>query len=324
MTFHRSLFVLATSVIAGACTAHESTPTAANPSRPATLTSATSTPAIPALTRPPGLAPAGLCGIAPYISTSAACSTMRPPTHVVAYGPHDDAVGTERALARASALGLAAGYPLALALDDLPVRSLRGQRGLLTVLGLFAERADAEAFHRQLPADARLLALEVGELQDYWTSDPNERPRDHVVQVIEDTPAWPKDSLERLERQLNEAMAQSEQWLPWDQLMERRRAALDQLPTRCQVSAGRVFRHTGDSIYHMLRVYAPVRCDDGQEAWIPWATTNLETAVVPHAEGSVSYQVANVTCDQPLLVKREKREKRPPVVAIAAVGSCGP
>jgi hypothetical protein len=65
----------------------------------------------------------------------------------------------------------------------------------------------------------------------------------------------------------------------------------------CTAAAG-AFVTTAEALYRFRRAFAPVRCPDGQVAWVPWTQTRVETVIYRASEDWVWAQVILVECDQ--------------------------
>lgn len=296
-----------------------------------------------ALPAPPGeLWPAGTCGFDPYLD--GACSDRGAPRFAVVLGQfasgqvparhstrapakprvpavaEDELAHAERALAEARGLGLPPGYPLVLSWDDLPARG-ENRRGLALVAGLFGARAPAERWAR-----ARGLSAEIVELAPAGAAQPTceddyeacMASRVSAVEVFVPTRAYDAQSLEALVAQQDELP-----WVRFELAVARREKALEAVPAACEIEVGRVFLAPKNRLYRFLRQYAPVRCRDGREAWIPWRATRLESVVTPGARGPELHQVVLVECDVPTLEGRPFVPKIPAMVLAQGAGCPG-
>jgi len=242
---------------------------------------------------------AGLCGFDNYLSES--CAEAPPPRWAVVLRVSHSAADIEATLRKAAVLELAAGYPFAVSLDDLPAADRR--KGLAVVAGLFASKPPAEAYARELPSSARLLELAALVEEPpgfYMLRDPKgpsaRDARVRAVELVEDTPAWSRPELERVEHELDEALARK--WVKLPKQRARREAALAKLDPRCTLERGRVFTAKDADFYGWRRNYAPVQCPDGARAWVPWRATRLESVVVRAGGAAKVHQVILVECDQ--------------------------
>jgi hypothetical protein len=275
-----------------------------------------------AVTRPPsvappaGLLPAGACGFDPYLGD--ACEDAA--SFAVVTLRTNDVHAAERALRRGPRF---AGYPFVESFDRIPAADAR-IRGMGVFAGLFGARRDADAFARATGAEVIPLAT-VEELEkragaDLGDFDEHEA---HVLRVVETTttsPAYDEADLERVEGDLDERLAGEWTKLPGQQA--RRAAALATLPPRCTVGSGRVFATNEGALYTFRRQYAPVTCDDGHAAWVPWRATRLESTVVRTRDAFRIHQVILVECDVPTL---ETRALGPAPQALGALtdANCG-
>ena len=250
----------------------------------------------PATANIPELLPAGLCGFDNYLHE--ACGDAPPPGYAGVLGVSDSVAEIEGTLREARMLELAAGYPFAVSLHDLPPAD--GRTGLAVVAGLFATRPPAEAYARDLPSSAQLLELAAlvelapGLFQPKSASAGD--AKNTAVELAEDTPAWSTPDLERVEHELDEALAR--RWVKLPKQRASREAALAKLAPKCRLERGRVFAATEDKLYAFRRNYAPVDCPDGTRAWVPWRATRLESVVERAGSAAKVHQVVLVECDQ--------------------------
>lgn len=247
----------------------------------------------PALARP---LPAGACGFDPYLGE--ACGESPEPGFAVVLLRTEDLRAAERALARAPHAG---GYPFVATLDELPAQDAR-LRGIVVIAGLWANAADATAAARAAGGEVLPLASQdefrrrqYGGVEKY---EAYEARVSHAVEITSATPAYRAEDLERVETDLDEELATK--WVPMPEQYVRRARALAALVPACTVAAGRVFATNERELYRFRRTYAPAKCDDGREAWVPWRATRRESVV---ADGRV-HQVILVECDVPTLETR--------------------
>src|SRR5262249_33086677 len=153
-------------------------------------------------------------------------------------------------------------------------------KGLAVVAGLFATRVPADEYKRHLPSSAQLVELaKLVELTAglFRLADSLDRPtgdsRISAVELAQDTPAWGAADLERVEKELDEALAKK--WVKLPKQRARREAALAKLDPLCRLERGRVFAARENELWKFHRAYAPVHCADGTEAWVPWRATRL-------------------------------------------------
>src|SRR6185437_5766903 len=167
--------------------------------------------------------PAGGCGFEPYFGD--ACTEA--PRFAVVTSRTRDARAAERALRAIPARG---GYPFVESFDVIPAADAR-VRGIGVFAGLYRERRDAEARAAEISGEVVPLATPE-ELQrrgyagtgDY---DAYERFLVRVVQTTAATPAWAKEDLQQMERDLDERLG--EKWVPLPAQQARRAAALAKL-----------------------------------------------------------------------------------------------
>ncbi len=246
-----------------------------------------------------GLLPAGTCGYAPYLDN--ACASDDPDFAVTTWRG-SDVRSAEAALRHGPRVG---GYPFAVSFDDLPPADAR-VRGIAVVAGLFVTREDAAAYRRALGRGQVVPLASGAEYRHrihgnhrYASFDEQQKAIHHVVQIATDTLAYDAKDLERIERAFDEGP-----WVPFRAQQTRRAAALARLRPRCRLRAGRVFVTNGVVLYNFMRSYAPVTCDDGREAWVPWRATRLESTVVREHGAFEVHQVIDVECDVPRLETR--------------------
>lgn len=239
--------------------------------------------------------PAGPCGFDPYLED--ACTEA--PRFAVVTMRTSDPRAAERAL---RAMPAGDGYPFAESFDVIPAADPR-VRGIGVFAGLFRDRGDAEARAAQIGGELVPLASLEEQRRRFAMSlkdgEARERAVVRVVETTAETPAWAAEDLARVEQDLDEALGVK--WTGLEGQQTRRAAALAALAPRCTVAVERVFVTNAEALYRFRRTYAPVVCDDGRPAWIPWRATRLESAVV---DGRV-HQVVLVECDVPTLETRE-------------------
>jgi hypothetical protein len=255
--------------------------------------------------------PAG-CGLWAYLGEP--CEGYDSPRVAVVLEVAKDERAAEAALERGRARGLEAGYPFATTFAQL--RASEARDGIAVVAALFAGRADAERYRAALlaggadtggadtgGADTGGAAGERGVAGaggvELVTLDDEELfpfPDVVIVQVAEEAAAWTRADLERVERELDEALAVK--WVRLPEQRKRREARLASLAPRCTVAADSVSAATSAELFAFGRQYAPVRCDDGSEAWVPWRATTLESVVTRDERGARVHQVVLVECDQ--------------------------
>jgi hypothetical protein len=244
----------------------------------------------------PGLLPAGLCGFDPYLEEP--CGDRPAPHYALVLGVSNSTGEIEATLRKARVLELAAGYPFVVSFGELPRRDARP--GFAVVAGLFATPSDAADYRRNLPSSTEVVELAaVDESSPFGRFDD---PRGSAIEIAEDTPAWSAVDLERLEHELDEALAK--RWVKLPKQRARREAALAKLTPRCRIDGGRVFSARASELFRFHRKYAPVRCPDGTDAWVAWRATRLEAVVERAARGPKIHQVILVECDQPTLETR--------------------
>ena len=251
---------------------------------------------------PAGLLPAGTCGFNPYLGD--ACTEA--PRYAVVTLRTSDPRAAERALHAAPRF---AGDPFAESFDVLPAADAK-VRGLGVFAGLFRERRDADSYARALHAEVVALTT-IDEFQARQEAsgdfDAHERSIVRAVQTSGETPAYAESDLERVERELDERLVTH--WTKMPAQQERRVAELSKLKPLCTVAADRVFATDQLTLFRFRRMYAPVTCEDGRRAWVPWRATRLESAFV----GERVHQVILVECDVPTL---ETRAPGPPSRAL--------
>lgn len=282
---------------------------------------------------PDDLWPAGTCGFDPYLG--GACDDREAPRFAVVLGEFarhqlpsrrfkrlsakpdlratgglladgpvravDELARAERALADARTLGLPAGYPLILSWDDLPAQD-EGRRGLALVAGLFGERASAEGWAHENRLAAEIVELApAGAAQPMCEDDYNAcmGSRVSAVEVFVPSKAYDAKVLEQLDTEQDQLP-----WVRFDHAVARYDQALAKLSPACEIEAGRVFLATNDKLYRFQRRFAPARCKDGREAWLPWRATRLESVVTRGEDGPELHQVVLVECDVPTLEDR--------------------
>jgi hypothetical protein len=250
-----------------------------------TLAACARVPASP--TAPTSLMPAGTCGFDAYLGD--VCNEA--PRFAVLTLRTSDARAAERALAAAPRI---AGYPFAESFDVIPTANAK-IRGIGVFAGLFRERPDADAYARSIHGEVVALGVVDG--------IPSDEHLMRVVVTAARTRAYAREDLERVEHELDERLAV--EWTKLPRQQERRASALAKLTPICSVDADRVFVIDQHELYAFRRTYAPVTCDDGRRAWIPWRATRLESAFV----GERVHQVILVECDVPTL---ETRAPGPP------------
>lgn len=272
-----------------------------------------SEPAVAKAPPPPPPLPAGTCGFEAYLGS--ACEAGAPRFAVVALHTNDPHAA-ERALRAAPH---ADGYPFAVSFDDLPAKDPAVQ-GIAVVAGLYANREDADAAAR-----GRATVIELATKDEYdrrrysnvGAYQKNEEQIERVVEIAAETPAYRAEDLEQVEKALDEELATH--WVPLPAQQMRRADALAASTPACNVAAGRVFVTHENELYEFRRKYAPVRCDDGREAWVPWRATRLESTV---DSGKVS-QVILVECDVPTVETRPFGPRPPKELGALTDESCG-
>ncbi|MDI1444336.1 hypothetical protein [Polyangium sp. 6x1] len=241
----------------------------------------------------PELLPAGRCAFDPYLSEPCEGS---PTAHYALLLPSSgDAEAAEIALRKGRTLRLAAGYPFAVTFDDMPTKKSK-QRGIAVVAGLFAERGQAEAYASHLPPGTEIVELASREDVDFTGK------RTASVEIAEDTLAWAPEDIDVVEATLDEELAKK--WVKLPEQKARRDRALAGIKPRCSLTQGRVFATDQSKLFKYQRNYAPVRCDDGREAWVALRATRLDTVVTRPAGGALVHQVILVECDQPTVETR--------------------
>ncbi|MDI1434581.1 hypothetical protein [Polyangium sorediatum] len=273
--------------------------------RAGALSSSTSAPrSIPA----EGVLPAGLCHLEVYLDEE--CKSAAP-RYALLLGVAVDARAAETTLRSGETGELAAGYPFVATLDDLPIAD-PGRKGLAVVAGLFEHKHQAEQYQARLSRPTELVELASPEDAASRQIQPKGMAKEmflasrvSAVELAEDTAAFSEDDLDKTEKALDEVLAQKEVSLP--EQKEQRERALAALQPRCKLSRGRVFSASYKDLHHPLASllrYAPVRCDDGAVAWVPWRATRLKSAVVRTDAGALVHQVVLVECDSPILETR--------------------
>ncbi|MDI3288099.1 hypothetical protein [Polyangium sp. 15x6] len=250
--------------------------------------------------------PAGFCHLDVYLDEECKKTT---PRYALFLGVAVDARAAEAALRSGGTGELATGYPFVATLDDLPLADPK-RKGLAVVAGLFERKDQAEQYQARLSRPTELVELASPEDAASRKIQPKgmaERTflesRASAVELAEDTAAFSKEDLEKTEEALDEALARK--WVSLPEQRERRERAIAALQPRCNLSRGRVFSASHKDLQRpfMLR-YAPVCCDDGAEAWVPWRATRLKSTVVRTDEGAVVHQVMLVECDSPIIETR--------------------
>jgi hypothetical protein len=120
--------------------------------------------------------------------------------------------------------------------------------------------------------------------------------------MLRDAPAWSADTLDRIENDLDEALARK--WVPLQQQALRRERALSHVASACTLRRGSLFVTPRAVLYRFRRNFARVTCPDGREAWTRWTSTRLESVVRPTSAGLVIEQVVLVECDTPTIERR--------------------
>ena len=282
------------------------------------------------------LYPAGYCGFDPYLDGP--CDSAPPPTFAVVLGsfqvamttarrgdvsrpvygdqaikPSDEIRHLELALASARNLGLPVGYPFVSSYDDLPDKA-RKRHGFAIVAGLFSSETAAVAFVRDKGLSAhRSEIVEIApSAEDYGACGDDYEAcmakRHTAVEILSRTPAWTSEALTKVEEALDQSSARGSA-----SPNQRRAVALSKLQPVCEVAPGRVFSTDRRTLYAFQRTYAPITCDDGRPAWVPWRSTRLESAVVPTSSGTRIHQVVEVECDTPTIEDRPFGPQPPPI-----------
>lgn len=179
----------------------------------------------------------------------------------------------------------------------------------MVVAGLFAERGQAEAYASHLPPGMELVELASPEEakhrqvpRDGMTWDDLQKGSAEVVEIAEDTVAWAPEDIKAVEERLDEELAKK--WVKLPEQKTRRDRALAGMKPRCSLARGRVFAPTKHELYFIPRGYAPVRCDDGREAWVALRATRRQTVVTRSENMALVHQVVLVECDQPTVETR--------------------
>ncbi|MDC3956669.1 hypothetical protein [Polyangium jinanense] len=277
-------------------------PSTASTTSAAPASAATAPPPAPTLALRPipaeDVLPAGFCHLDVYLDEECKKSA---PRYALFLGVAVDAHAAEAALRSGGTGELATGYPFVTTLDDLPLADPK-RKGLAVVAGLFERKDQAEQYQARLSGPTELVELASPEDAASRKIQPKDS-RSSAVELAEDTAAFSKEDLEKTEEALDEALAQK--WVSLPEQRERRERAIAALESRCKLPRGRVFSASHKDLIRpfMLR-YAPVRCDDGAEAWVPWRATRLKSTVVRTGEGALVHQVMLVECDSPIIETR--------------------
>ncbi|MFO0553622.1 MAG: hypothetical protein U0271_34890 [Polyangiaceae bacterium] len=288
-----------------------------------------------------GLLPAGLCWFHPYLDS--ACSDYEKPHFAVVLAefevrpngrdrlylgdlparPMPSLAAAERALQAARANGkFKPGYPFVASYDDL--RRLDQKRhSVAVVAGLFAERAEADNYVRDLQLEGATI---VELAPESWLPCESELweqcEAQHVVavEVAAKSVAFSDAQVASFDKKLSEENSADP-----DELAQQRRALEAAAAPICEVTRGQVFGATSLELYGASRVYAPVTCPDGRRAWVPWRNTRVESVVVQTKAGAMTSQVISVECDTPTLDERPfvEGEAPAPPPAPASVGCRG-
>lgn len=246
---------------------------------------------------------AGLCGFEPYLSEP--CGADRP-THAVLLGPFPNVDAARQARDEARRLELSTGYPFVTTASQL---RLVPAEDLVVVLGLFARPDDAAALARRTSATSRRIAPRY---------EPSDDQAPVAIELLVQTPAWDPAALETLESELDERLAHK--WVPLAEQEKRREHALARLRPTCRVPAGALFVSRRAAFHRFRHFYAPVMCENGSEAWVPWRSTRLESVVHDGPKGiAVIDQVIVVECDTPTI---ERRVFRTNALDRIGLGSC--
>lgn len=350
MSSRLGIIVASLALHLAACSSSPAPP--ARPAEPRTVASAPSTPAPATSTASPvsdapaplkkGLLPAGLCWFHPYLDS--ACSEYEKPHFAVVLAefevrpngrgrlylgdlparPAPSLALVERALQEARAQHTyGPGYPFVASYDDLR-RLDQKRQGLAIVAGLFAERAEADTYVRELRLEQGVSIVELA--PESWLpceSDEYDKcEAKHVVavEVAAKSVALSDAQLDAIEKKLaEEGLHEAEE------VAKRRRELTSRATPVCEVARGQVFAATSLELYSTSRDYAPITCPDGRRAWIPWRNTRLESVVVATARGPIISQVVAVSCDSPTLDERPylEDEAPPPVPAPVSAGCRG-
>jgi hypothetical protein len=313
---------LSLSLLLVGCTAREAQRPEVRPVLPEVRSVSPELPSLPPVRVPSSLAnaalPAGSCAFGAYLSSDEACKDVPTPRFAVLLAATANAHSAEEARARGLDLGLAVGYPFVLASNEMPWKG--AEPGVFAVVaGLFAERATAAAFHRAL-ASAQLVEIvseEALAALNVWDGN-----RPNVVEVIESTPAYAQEDVERVEHALDEMLARK--WVDLAAQNKRREAALAKLAPRCTIENGRLFMTTAGELQHFHSPYAPTRCPDGSRAWVRWRTTRGQSVVTRGEAGAIIHQLVLVECDHPTIERRRfgASSTDPPLRISSRGGGC--
>lgn len=229
--------------------------------------------------------PAGLCGFDNYLDSF--CDPTRTPSFAVLIPPG------------ANPSDLAIGYPFTASTDDLPIAG-RPAATIVRIAGLFDDEAPARALAR----DVRGIVERIGPKPEPCASGECLEAHLSAVEILHTTPAWSEDDLERVWDENHK-----KPWVALPENFERMTRDVEALRPICTVEKGTVHAARGHLLYDFMRRFAPVKCADGRDAFVPWRATRLESTVMP---SDVLVQVVLVICDVPTLEIRSF--SRPPPV----------
>ena len=186
--------------------------------------------------------------------------------------------------------------------------------------GLFATADEARTLvqQRNLTAEIVELAPALAAQMD-CTGEWEACAETHisVVEIVAPTKAWTAAEIDRV--------AEAQDGLPWvkyDKAAPRFMKALEAAPAACEIEARRIFLGSAGKLYDRSRMFAPVACPDGKQAWAPWRATRLESVVTRDDPAGTLHQVVLVECDSPTIEERPFQPKIPATM-LADAGGCG-
>ena len=233
------------------------------------------------------------------------CGTCPPPHFAAALGPYTDP--SEATAAARRLKGLPVGYPWAVRAPRLGL-SDESLRGIVVVAGLFEERADATAVAASID-DARVHRVSAHAGYDAETEAKLERQREWLVQIEDGAPvlAYSEATARRLlnldgkgehSAALAKHLPQGWRWAAGDWIRALN-AALDPQPALCSVAPGSIHVEVALPSISRADAFAPVRCPDGQLAFVPYSDTRVDAVVLPTASGDYQIvQPALIECDR--------------------------
>lgn len=231
--------------------------------------------------------PPGLWFVEGHYESNALEDEPRPPRHAVILGVYPSAAGAEAAARRAIGASvpvglLAPGFPWVVTTRDVPLAGTPPDR-IAVVVGLFEDRAAADALARALPR-ARAVGISPVGFEPQWTDRGEIRLWVVHVDPRRDAHGYEPSAIDAIEqRHASEPAALT--------------AALARLPS-CRIPRGTVLAtRSSEHYYASSRRFALGRCD-GREVRIPVEETLRETVFEYRSDGEVRvHQIVDVSCD---------------------------